>query len=134
MILICWRNINVIAMPVTDSFRAFVLEQLSRAVPEVRSRSMFGGVGIYSGDLFFALIDDDAVYFKTDDSNREYFDQRGMGPFRPSGDGGEPMAYHQLPEDILESPEALGEWAERAIAVARQARGRRSRRGRKMRG
>ncbi len=115
-------------MPVTDSFRTFVLEQLKRAVPDIRSRSMFGGVGIYSSDLFFALIDDDAVYFKTDDSNRQDFEVRGMGPFRPSGDGGETMGYHQLPEEVLESAEMLGQWAERAISVARQARGRRSKR------
>jgi DNA transformation protein len=33
---------------------------------------MFGGVGIYSGDLFFALIADDTVYFKADDSTRPW--------------------------------------------------------------
>jgi TfoX/Sxy family transcriptional regulator of competence genes len=25
---------------------------------------MFGGLGIYSGELFFALVDDDVLYFK----------------------------------------------------------------------
>jgi len=34
---------------------------------------MFGGVGIYCGDLFFGLIDDDTLYFKVDDSNRSDF-------------------------------------------------------------
>jgi TfoX/Sxy family transcriptional regulator of competence genes len=41
---------------VSGGFRSFVLEQLGRVVRDVRGRSMFGGVGIYSGDLFFALI------------------------------------------------------------------------------
>jgi TfoX/Sxy family transcriptional regulator of competence genes len=36
-------------MPVSSSFRTFIVEQLSRVVPRVRARSMFGGVGIYSG-------------------------------------------------------------------------------------
>ncbi len=46
-------------MSVSPSFRTFVLEQLGRVVAGVRGRAMFGGVGIYAGDLFFALIDDD---------------------------------------------------------------------------
>ena len=39
-------------MSVSPSFQTFILEQLGRVVPKVRARSMFGGVGIYSGDLF----------------------------------------------------------------------------------
>ncbi len=115
-------------MAVTNSFRTFVLEQLSRAVPGIRGRPMFGGVGIYASDLFFALIADDAVYFKTDATTQTEFESRGMVPFRPSGNGGETMKYHQLPEDVLENPETLSVWANRAIAVARKAKARPSRR------
>lgn len=89
---------------------------------------MFGGVGIYSGDLFFALIADDTLYFKVDDSNRPEFEARGMEPFRPYGDEGEVMQYYCVPEDLLEDPELLGQWAERAIGVARRPRTRSSRR------
>lgn len=84
---------------------------------------MFGGVGLYSGELFFALIADDTVYFKTDESTRPDFEARGMGPFRPFGDAGGTMQYYQVPEDLLEDPEALRPWAEKAIAIARQKKG-----------
>ena len=87
---------------------------------------MFGGVGIYSGDLFFALIADDTLYFKVDDSTRPDFVARGMGPFRPFGDGGETMQYYQIPEDLLEDPDALRPWAEKAVAIARSKPKRRS--------
>jgi DNA transformation protein and related proteins len=114
-------------MSVTNSFNTFVLEQLGRSVASVHSRRMFGGVGIYSGDLFFAIIHDDAVYFKTDASTQIDFEEQGMGPFRPMGDGAASMSYHQLPEDILENPETLCMWADKAIAVARQAKTRKTR-------
>ena len=78
-------------MSVSPSFRTFVLEQLGRTTPSIRARSMFGGVGIYAGDLFLALIDDDALYLKVDDFTRSEFEAQGMGPFRPSGMGGEVM-------------------------------------------
>ena len=46
-----------------------VLERLSR-VTKVRARKMFGGLGLYSGELFFALIAHDVLYLKVDDINR----------------------------------------------------------------
>ena len=82
---------------------------------------MFGGVGIYAGDLFFALLDDDTLYFKVDDATRPQFENRGMAPFRPDGEGGEVMQYYEVPADLLEDPEELGPWVEAAIAVARRA-------------
>lgn len=92
---------------------------------------MFGGVGIYSGDIFFALIADDTLYFKVDDANRADFEARGMGPFRPYGETGEVMQYYQVPEDLLEDADALRPWAEGAIAAARRKKTR-ARRGREI--
>lgn len=79
---------------------------------------MFGGVGIYSHDVFFALIDGDAVYLKVDDSNRADFEERGFGPFRPFGDDGEVMQYYSVDESILEDLEELRQWSAKSIAVA----------------
>ena len=109
-------------MSVNDGFRAFVLEQLARTTPGLRARSMFGGVGIYAGDLFFALMHDEVLYFKVDDHTRGRFEELGMEPFRPRGDGGEVMQYYEVPADVLEDAEALAPWAVRAVEVARRAR------------
>ncbi len=105
-------------MAVSASFRTFVIDQLSRVVPRLRARSMFGGVGIYAGDLFFALVAGDTLYFKVDDSNRPDFVARGMRPFLPYGDEREVMQYYEVPAELLEEPEALRPWAEKSIAVA----------------
>lgn len=108
-------------MPVTPEYRDFVLEQLGLVLP-VTSRPMFGGVGIYHEGIFFALMDDDALYFKTDPSTQGDYEAMGMGPFRPFGPEAKPMGYHQLPGDLLESPELLRPWVDRALDVARRAR------------
>jgi DNA transformation protein len=115
-------------MSVSPSFRAFVLEQLARAAPAIRARSMFGGVGIYSAELFFALLDDDILYFKVDDITRPRFEANGMAPFRPYGEDGEVMHYYEVPADVLEDPEGLRAWVEAALAVARRAKGGQQRR------
>jgi DNA transformation protein and related proteins len=117
-------------MSVSNGFRSFALEQLQRTVPGVRARSMFGGVGIYAGDLFFGLMDDDVLYFKVGDSNRGLYETRGMGAFRPAGEGGEVMQYYEVPVDVLEDVEVLGSWVEASVAAAKQAKRGRSRRHR----
>lgn len=113
-------------MPVSATYKAFVVEQLSRVLPDVRARAMFGGVGVYSGTLFFALMDDDVLYFKVDEVTRPDFAARGMGPFRPFGEGGEVMQYYEVPSDVLEEPDALRTWSEKAVDVARRAKSRRA--------
>lgn len=118
-------------MSVSPGFRSFVLEQLARVAPGVRARAMFGGVGVYAGDLFFALIDDDVLYFKVDGATRRRYEERGLGPFRPFGEEGEAMQYYEVPTEILEDPEELGPWVEEALEVARRARRGRSSRPRR---
>ena len=105
-------------MPVTSSFLTFVEDQLSHLV-DVRSRRMFGGVGLYAGEDFFGLIADDVLYLKVDDSNRSDYEDRGLEPFRPYGEGSRPMQYHRVPDEALEDPDALRPWVEKAVAVAR---------------
>ena len=110
-------------MAVSPGFADFVTEQLDGCRPIVTKR-MFGGVGIYSGDIFFAIIDNDILYLKTDDSNRKDFEAAGSGPFRPSGEGGETMMYYSVPVSVLEDADELAAWGRKAIAVAVAAKSR----------
>ncbi len=104
-------------MPVTDGFVAYVLEQLE-AVGDVSSKRMFGGVGLYAGDRFFALLDDDVLYLKADDSNRADFEAAGARPFQPYGPGSESTQYYEVPVGVLEDAAELARWAGKSIAVA----------------
>jgi DNA transformation protein and related proteins len=107
-------------MAVTVDFREYVLEQLGRVVP-VDWKRMFGGVGLYADGVFFALIDDDILYFKVADANRADFEAAGSRAFSPYGDGVYSMNYLELPVDVLEDVDALRVWTEKSVAVAREA-------------
>ena len=111
-------------MAVSANYRAFILEQLGRVLPDLRARSMFGGVGVYSEDYFFALMDNDTLYFKVDDETRPDFEAIGMGPFRPFGDGGDVMQNYEVSAELIEDLDGLRGWATRAVAVARRAKSR----------
>ena len=106
-------------MPVSPEFRSFVEDQIGRVVP-VRSRPMFGGLGLYSADRFFGVVDDDVVYFKVDDETRPRYVARRMRPFDPMGT---PMnGYWQVPPDVIEDVDELDAWVHDALAVADRAR------------
>jgi DNA transformation protein len=108
-------------MAVSPSFRDFVREQLEQVLP-VTTRPMFGGLTFFHEGRAFALIAEDRLYFKVDDSNRADFEQAGSGPFLPFGDPAKPMAYFELPGEALEEPEELSSWVRKAVAVAARSR------------
>lgn len=108
-------------MSVSPVYRQKVTEALE-VHASITTKSMFGGVGIYADGLFCALLDDDKVYFKVDDTTRTDFEAKGMAAFYPFGDPTRPMnGYWKLPDDVLTDPEELGVWLDKAIAVARRA-------------
>jgi DNA transformation protein len=115
-------------MPVSPHFRDFVLEQLA-AAGRVTPRPMFGGVGLYLEGLFFALIDDDTLYFKADEATRARYERAGSRPFCPyPGEPDRAMGYWQVPAEVLEDADELAAWAQQAKAVALAARRRSPRR------
>jgi hypothetical protein len=69
-------------MAVSESYLAFVLGQLE-GLRGVVTKRMFGGVGIYSDGLFFAVIDNDTLFFKVDDELRPRYRSAGMSAFAP---------------------------------------------------
>src|ERR1043165_7096716 len=106
-------------MSVSPNYRTYIVEQLA-ALPGLGTRRMFGGLGLYSGEWFFALIDDDVLYFKVDDANREDYRSRGMNAFMPFP--GQPsLGYFQVPPEVIEEAEDLTRWARRSVEVAQRA-------------
>ena len=107
-------------MAVSDEYLAYVLEQLGD-IGAVEARRMFGGAGIYCRGVMFALVADDVLYLKVDDSNRADFEDAGAAPFRPYPDRpGQTtvMSYYEVPADVLEARASLTAWAQTALRVA----------------
>jgi DNA transformation protein len=105
-------------LTVQAQYLAYILEQLA-GLGALRSNRMFGGVGLYSSELFFGLIDDDTLYFKTDESNIGPYHERRMPRFMPFPDRPEAvLGYHQVPADVIEDAETLVDWARKSVAVA----------------
>ena len=118
-------------MAVSQGFTDFVVEQLE-GCGVISTRRMFGGVGIYCGDTFFALIDNDILYLKVDDITRPEFERAGSGPFKPYGDDRETMQYYNVPTSVLEDAAELTRWGRKALEAAQRKKAApRKRKGRK---
>ena len=107
-------------MAVSGQFSAFLLDTLG-AVRAVTARRMFGGVGFYAEGLFFAIADDDLLYFRADDASRGFFEREGLQPFCPMGPGTKSMSYYAVPARLYDDPEELALWMRRALEAARTA-------------
>ena len=116
-------------MAVSDEYLTYVLDQLG-CVGCFESRRMFGGAGIYFDGLFFALVADDVLYFKVGDSNKSDYEAAGMEPFRPFADKPNVMSYYEVPIEVLENKDRLGEWAQKALQVAEASKDKKGRRDR----
>jgi DNA transformation protein len=113
---------------VSRDYLAYVVDQLA-PFAQVVTRRMFGGVGLYTQELFFGLIDDDTLYLKVDDTNRADYTARGCEPFRPFADVAS-MNYFRVPAEVLEDAEELAQWARKSLRVAAAAAAARPRRPR----
>jgi DNA transformation protein and related proteins len=106
-----------------SEFVELVLESL-RGFGPVAARPMFGGWGIYRDGVFFALIADDTLYFKSDEENRAEFERASPGPFTFEKKGERIVThYYAVPEDAFEDPGVMARWAKLGYAAAlRRAR------------
>lgn len=105
-------------MAISSDYLNYVLDQLS-SLEELRSRRMFGGYGLYRGDVFFGIISKDALYFKVGAGNLADYQARGMRPFSPYADRPQvSLSYFEVPAEVLEDADECREWARRAIAAA----------------
>lgn len=96
-----------------QDFMEFILDQLS-ALKSVTSRRMFGGIGLYRADTFFAIIDEGRLYFVTDETTRTAYTECGMRPFQYAP-GKFIHTYYEVPVDVLEDDRALADWARTAV-------------------
>ncbi|WP_047043521.1 TfoX/Sxy family DNA transformation protein [Vibrio mexicanus] len=97
-----------------DSMRLF--EQLGR----IKSRSMFGGFGIFADDTMFALVVRDKLHLRANDKTSNEFKSLGYKPYVYKKRGFPVVTkYFALPESWSENPEKTLSDARDALAAAK---------------
>ena len=106
-------------MSVSDEFLEY-LHDLFSIWGFVTARKMFGGAGLYKDGTIFALVADDILYLKVDETNRNKYLQAGSSPFQPFADKTAMMSYYEIPPEIQEDREELVAWAEQALVISKK--------------
>jgi TfoX/Sxy family transcriptional regulator of competence genes len=87
---------------------------------------MFGGYGLWAEEgLFFGIVDDGRVYFRTDAGTRGAYDAAQSTGFRYAAGEPESETYRSVPSAVLGDAAALLAWAEDAVDATRRAKKRR---------
>ena len=105
-----------------DEFVDHCLELLGRLGP-CRARRMFGGHGIYAGDVFIAIVANEQLFLKVDAQSQPAFEAAGCQPFIYDAKG-KPMtmAYWTAPDEAMDSAELMSTWGRHAVDAALRAR------------
>lgn len=80
---------------------------------------MFGGYGIYQDEIFFGIIFEGRLYFKTNARSAVPYRKLGMTPFQPNRRQ-KLKNYYEVPVDIIEDCDRLTLWAREAVIAAKK--------------
>lgn len=109
-------------MSVSADYLEYV-QELLEWLPALRVKRMFGGVGFYSDELFFAIADDGGLYLKGDGLSETAYREGGAEQFSYEAKGKTVrLNYWSVPADVLEDPEELRRWVRMALDTALRAR------------
>ena len=117
-------------MAVSAEYREHIRD-IFQGVEGLSMRRMFGGLGIYVGDACFALVVNEGIMMRGDDTLGPAYEAAGSKQWIYQNDRRGPVAmpYWRLPERAMDDPEEALEWAERSLVPAREAAAEKAARG-----
>ena len=97
------------------------LHELLEPVGKVSARAMFGGWGVYLDGIIIGIVVEGRLYLKADALTEPEFVATGNAPFTyPSKNGPMTMSYWSVPDEAMDSSEAMRPWAKLAMEAARR--------------
>jgi DNA transformation protein and related proteins len=109
-------------MPVSEEYLDY-LRDLLNWLPQLRIKRMFGGAGLYSDDIFFAIADDGELYLKADKESVAFYRNGGSEQFTYETKGKlSRMNYWSVPAEVIEEPDELRRWVGIALDTALRAK------------
>lgn len=99
-----------------------LLLDLTRPIPGLAIKRMFGGLGLFADGQMFGLVAGDELYFKVDADTAAAFDAENLPPFSYTKKDGVAVltSYRRAPERLLDDADEFLVWARDAVAAARR--------------
>ncbi len=103
-------------MAVSSDFLDYVLDLLAEW-GDIYVKRMFGGAGLYREGLMFALVANDVVYLKVDDTNRDKYICEGSAQLKPFKNQATVLSFYNIPPDVFEDADEFIKWAEESLNI-----------------
>lgn len=103
---------------------AEAIRDVFRGLGPIHIRRMFGGKGVYQGEVMFALEASGELYLKVDDESVGAFRDLGSRPFTyTTKDGTTTLtSYWLMPESALDDPDEAVQFGRMALEAALRKR------------
>lgn len=100
----------------------WVIEAMAPVGP-VTMRHMMGTGTLYWEGRIFAIVDEEAIWFKSDAVSNPIWEEAGCDRFTFTESSGATatMNYRRAPADVYDDADAMREWAGVAIAASQRA-------------
>ncbi len=105
-------------MVASASFSEFLREQFATLGP-LTFRRMFGKTGVFCDGVMLAMVTEDALYFRVDESNKPIFEEAAAFPPLNYSKGGRSidLAFWRAPERLFDEPDEFVVWARAPLAA-----------------
>ncbi|MDP8917758.1 MAG: TfoX/Sxy family protein [Pseudomonadota bacterium] len=99
---------------------AEAIREIFHSLGPIHIRRMFGGKGIYQGEVMFALEAGGELYLKVDEETVAHFRDLGSRPFSfPMRNGQASItSYWLMPETAFDDPDEAAQLSRMAVAAA----------------
>lgn len=103
----------------TQEYVDYVVELLE-PIKSLSSARFFGGTGLQSDSIQFALLMGNSLYFVVDESTRKKYEESGMSCFwyNTKKKRVNVKKYYEVPGELFEDQKSLVEWARESIQIA----------------
>ncbi|MBD79853.1 MAG: hypothetical protein CL840_13140 [Crocinitomicaceae bacterium] len=103
-------------MAVDAEYQAYIEQQLE-PFGEYQAKSMFGGLGFFRDGVMFGAIMHGAFRLKGDETTAPDYAKYGKKEHEIPGKKMK-MPYYEVPQEIMDDPATLKEWAIKAWEIA----------------
>lgn len=102
-----------------SEFKDYIINDVLGHLDDIRTRSMFGGYGIYWHNIFVAIIAENELYTKVDKELAKKYKASGYYTFTyEQKDKLAELNYINVPQEILEDPIAIRQRLEESYSIA----------------
>ena len=106
-------------MVASASFAEFLREELA-PLGRLTTRRMFGSTGVFCDGVMLGMVQENTLYFRVDDGNREAFKEAASSPPLSYTCRGRviDLSFWRVPERLFDEPDEFVEWGRIALAAA----------------